>query len=302
MPRFYSELQHASLENLSSDPTAGVAGRVIRNTTDGKVKVDNATNYRAFIVNDDKAVIGNNGTANNNIRLHRGASSVLQFVQGGDVTAEGTLSTALAQISAKFESYLDASKPSPGNAGRVIFITDLLTLLVDNGSAWIPLGSGGGGSSILWYEDENAPSLATINRMQVYSFGQGQGQTIYTEYKVPTSYAIGRPITLKVNHYSADTSGTFLLQTVTTLIRNATDIVSSTTNQRTSTNSAITASGANQNEIQTAICDLTSSTGTINSVAVSPGDTLLIALTRDVGDTAVGQVGFLHKQCEVITS
>lgn len=134
MPKIYGEIQEASLENLASDPSANTAGRIWHNTATGLVKVDNGTNKRALLRNDDKAVIGNNGTANNNIRLHRGASEVLQFVPGGDTTAEGTLATSLAQVSAQLENYTTAGQPAAGNAGRVIWNTTDSELRVDDGA------------------------------------------------------------------------------------------------------------------------------------------------------------------------
>jgi hypothetical protein len=77
------------------------------------------------------------------------------------------------------------------------------------------------------------------------------------------------------------------MRTVATLIRVATDPVSSTTNQRTSTNAAITLSGATQDEAQLLDFDLSSATGQINSVAVSANDLILVRLFRDT-DTATG--------------
>ena len=109
MPKIYGEIQDACIENLSSDPSATTAGRIWRNTTSDLIKTDNGSNKRALLRNDGNLVVGNNGTANNNVRLHRGAASVLQFVQGGDSTAEGSLSTSLALISARMETYTDAA-------------------------------------------------------------------------------------------------------------------------------------------------------------------------------------------------
>lgn len=131
-----SQLERAQQENLSSLPSAATAGRFAWNTTDGKSYVDDASNWRALLRNDGKAVIGNNGTAASNTRLHRGAAAVLQIVIGSDVTAEGTLSTALAQISARAENYIAAGLPTFGNAGRVAYVTDTGFLNYDTGAAW----------------------------------------------------------------------------------------------------------------------------------------------------------------------
>jgi hypothetical protein len=163
--------------------------------------------------------------------------------------------------------------------------------------------SGGGGSGVVldWYEGANSPVLNTLNNMQVYSFNNAEAQELYSEMTVPTDYVVGTQLVFKGKFYSDDTSGTMLMRTQATLIRKETDVVSSTTNQHTSTNSAVTASGANQNEIQQISCDLSSSTGTINSVSVSAGDTILVRLYRDT-DTSTGVIGFLKKQGEVRTS
>lgn len=138
--KLYGQAENAQLENKAADYTAGPVGRIWWNTTSGQAKIDDGTNIRALIRNDQKAIFGNNGTAANNIRLHRGAAGVLQFVAGDDVTAEGTLATALNQISSKFENYTDATKPAFGNPGRVIWVTDLVSLYVDTGSSWAAIG------------------------------------------------------------------------------------------------------------------------------------------------------------------
>lgn len=133
--KVYGNLERASIEALSSDPSQGVLGRIWWNTTSGLTKTDDGTNIRALLRNDAKAVIGNNGTANSNIRLHRGAAGVLQFVTGGDATAEGTLSTSLNQISFRAENYATAGLPAAASAGRLIWNTDLSTFQADTGAA-----------------------------------------------------------------------------------------------------------------------------------------------------------------------
>lgn len=140
MPKFYSQLEEASLENLSSDPAAGTAGRVFRNSTENRVKVDDGTNIRALLRNDGNCAIGNSGTANNNVRLHRGGNGLLQFVAGGDATSEGSSSTNLAQISAEIENATSGARPANGNAGRAIWVTDTQRLQIDDGSAWRTIG------------------------------------------------------------------------------------------------------------------------------------------------------------------
>lgn len=133
----YGQLKKATFEVLSSDPSGNVQGRVWLNSTSSQVKMDSGSVKRAFLLNDGHAIIGNDGTANNNIRLHRGAASVLQFVLGGDTTTEGTLATSLAQLSSRIENYTNAGKPAVGNAGRLVWLTDLSDLRMDNGAAYV---------------------------------------------------------------------------------------------------------------------------------------------------------------------
>jgi len=63
--------------------------------------------------------------------------------------------------------------------------------------------------------------------------------------------------------------------------------MSSTTNQRTSTNSAITLSAGTNNIPQNVTFDLSSSIGQINSVNISSGDTILINLKRGTDTSTV---------------
>lgn len=137
----YGQIENAQLENKASDYTAGVVGRIWWNTVAGQARLDDGTNIRALLRNDGSAIFGSSGTATDNIRFHRGAAGVLQFVSGADVTAEGTLSTSINQISGRLENYLDAGKPAPGNPGRAIWTTDTVTVQVDTGGSWTMLAA-----------------------------------------------------------------------------------------------------------------------------------------------------------------
>ncbi len=158
--------------------------------------------------------------------------------------------------------------------------------------------SGGGGGSLQWVEDANSPVPTIQNLDQVYLYQSGLGQSLYAMIRVPTSYAGGTQINLRMPWYSPDSSGNVLMQTIATLIRNATDTITSTTNQRTSTNSAVTLSAGTVNEPQGTIYDLTSSTGQINSVSVSAGDLIRVEFKRGT-DTATSDVAALVYATEV---
>lgn len=142
MPNILGQLKSACLEILASDPTGHTQGRIWYNSTEDRIKFDNGTGIRALLKNDLKLVIGNSGTAATNVRLNRAGTGIMQLVLGNDVTAEGSLSTALAQLSSRLENYLDAGKPAFGNAGRLIYVTDTNTLQFDTGSAWQIVGAG----------------------------------------------------------------------------------------------------------------------------------------------------------------
>jgi hypothetical protein len=137
-----------------------------------------------------------------------------------------------------------------------------------------------------WREQLNPPTPVDEYGSLVYSWSAGAAQTLYANVTVPATYITGNKITMKVKFYSSGyTSGTDLMTTTATLVRSGTDSMSSTTNQRTSTNTAVTPSGSLVPYSVT--FDLTDTTGKINSVAVSAGDTIVVALTRGTDtDTA----------------
>lgn len=149
--------------------------------------------------------------------------------------------------------------------------------------------AGGGGGSLQWIENANAPVPTVENNVRVYLFQSGLAQALYALIKVPTGYAVGNPIKLKTDLYSPDNTGTALIQSVSTLIRQGTDAMSSTTNQRTSTNAAVTLGVGTVNIPQGLTLDLTDSSGNINGVAVNPGDLVLVDLTRG-SDSALSDV------------
>lgn len=235
-------------------------------------------------------------------------NSTIVLRDGSGNFSAGTISAALTGTASGNTTY------SANNHGVVISSgTNAMTVIAPDASTTKVLTSGGasadpswqtatggsgGGATVQWEEGANAASNVIINNMATYSFGAGLSQNIYSDIKVPAGYSAGTQIKLKCSIYSADSSGTFLMQTISTLLTNNSSLVSSTTNQRTSTNSAITATAGNQNKIQNVAFDLTDASGQINSVAVAANDTIEIQMTRGT-DTATGSVIFLYKQCEV---
>lgn len=185
----------------------------------------------------------------------------------------------------------EIATPAVPVAGRrkTYFKTDGNLYQLDSAGVERPIGTGGGGGSLQWIEAENAPVAVLENFIRAFAFEATLAQGLYALVKVPSSYISGSPIRLYSEFYSADAAGTALIQTLTTLIRQGVDTVSSTTNQRTSTNAAVTLSGATQNIPQGLTLDLTSTTGQVNGVNVAAGDLLLVRIQRGT-DTATGEV------------
>lgn len=160
---------------------------------------------------------------------------------------------------------------------------------------------GGGGGSIIFEEGANSPIKSIINGVGVYEYEATLGQNLFTALRVPSSYQTGTQIFLKILIYSSDTTGNILIQSVSTLIRPQTDAISSTTNQRTSTNSAISLGAGTVDEPQVVSLDLTSSSGQINGVPVSAGDLILVSQLRGT-DTSTASLFFILQSAEGVFS
>lgn len=179
----------------------------------------------------------------------------------------------------------------------------IILIYDNNASRWQVFGGsggagGGGGGSLQWIEQGNSPTPNVENLVQNYLFASGLGQELYALVKVSEYYSPGRQIKMVGSFYSPDSSGTALLQTVATLIRPATDAITSTANQRTSTNSAVTLGAGTVDKPQKVTFDLTDASGQINSVAVSKGDLIIVKLTRGT-DTATSDLRALVYGAEV---
>lgn len=145
----YGPLIRAQFENLTANPGTGVTGRYWFNTTDLKAYLDSGTQVRAFLLNDDKLIVGTSGTTASNVRIHRGAAALLQLVPGSDATAEGSLSTSLAQVSARQENVTSGALPASGSTGRLVYATDTQKLLVDTGASFIQVGDAAAGFAVV---------------------------------------------------------------------------------------------------------------------------------------------------------
>jgi hypothetical protein len=276
--KVYGALERAQLETNAADPT--VPFQLRWNSTSGQFMLVDAANARAMLRNDGKAIIGNSGTASENVRLHRGAVSVLQLVPGDDTTAEGTPVTTLQSLDARAPAYTDAGKPAAGNPGRVIWNSTYSALNVDTGAAWNAVGSGGGvGAFLNFYPAPgNGPAQKeTVAGLTYWEFVDGYGEILWGFLKVPESYQAGKQIKLAVTVESDEAGSAELkFQAQTYLIRSGTDAMSSTTNSGTA-EAAYSPASVFAKEL---VLNLTDASGEINSVAVSAGDILKIALSK----------------------
>lgn len=148
MPKFYDELQEVQLQSLTTAQETAVrlarVGGVWWNSDTSRVHVSEGTNAYAIFRNDAKFIVGNSGTASNNVRIYRSGASKLQFVKGDQTTAEGTVNnTSVAEICARAENYTGGGKPSAdaANAGRLIFNSTDGSIEYDNGGTWVQIGA-----------------------------------------------------------------------------------------------------------------------------------------------------------------
>jgi hypothetical protein len=160
------------------------------------------------------------------------------------------------------------------------------------------LPPGGGGGSLIISEITNPPVKSFSSNMAVYEFEAGLDQSLYVTINIPSTYIAGSPVKLKIKAFSLDTSGTILLSSNAVLVRSETDDYDSTTNARTSTNSAITMSASNDKELQKIILDVSSTIGQVNAVSIAALDTLIVRIFRNT-DTATGVVYYVAGSEEV---
>lgn len=201
-------------------------------------------------------------------------------------------------------NYLDldvlGSDPAVPAASRVRFYQKSGVLYTkDQFGSVSPLGAGGGGGAgAEWWPNAGLAPVDTEEYGQlVYNYGSGLTQKLTIWLKVPTSYLAGRQVNMKISQYSPSAANTMLLTSVATLIRKGTDAMDSVTNQRTSTNTALTNTVAKQ--LRESVLDLSSATGQVNGVAISPGDVVKVELSRGT-DTDTADVRFVPSATEVL--
>lgn len=244
------------------------------------------------------------------------ATSSQQYIFTGATTQTVTLPVVTTLQNGYYYKITNLStgqvtvQTSGGNSLQVMSAnSQLIATVLDTGggtgtASWtahystIAPSGGGGGGALKWIcGDGLCPPATEENYLQVYLYNNADSQYLYTTIRVPSSYTAGNQINLKLVFYSPDNANNVKFICTSTLIRVGTDAVTSNTNQRTSTNAATTLTAANQAETQT--CDLTSTIGEINAVAVAAGSLIKVRVERYSLDTSTSDARLVPDAAEV---
>lgn len=168
--------------------------------------------------------------------------------------------------------------------GQLCFATDTQVMyqIVDN--ELVPLGAGGGGVSLKWNKDTNAPVTEYVDGFELESFSNLESNELYATLIVPASYRPGKPIKLVgAQFFCASTTGNVFFKAQTALV-NSGLVLGSYPNLHNSTNAQVTVPGVSNTLASVGEVDLTDSLGRINLVTVNPGDKLRIRFFRDTAN------------------
>lgn len=169
-----------------------------------------------------------------------------------------------------------------------------------------PLGGGGGaaGGGVfldLFSPDDGTGAIecrAPVSAQKALRFDVAAMNRALGTIKVPQGYSQGSQIRLRMTGETAATGGSMAIRVKTNLIRRGTDACGSTANQNSATGTFTGQTPANA-LLETSV-DLTSLTGTVNGVTVSPGDELELALD-EVGSSDLGAELYLRKAAVEVT-
>lgn len=178
----------------------------------------------------------------------------------------------------------DAVTYSASDVGKIYRTTDSNTFWLlkhQTGPVFQALGGGGGGGGVILEGGTSFPVPIQTNEYdtEVFKFTNGGTESVYWRCKLPNSYTAGTQVFLYLTYYSPDTSNTLLISSTSYLKRPATDAASSVANSYTSTNAAVTLSGASE-LLRTVVLDISNASGQINSVALAAGQDILVRIFR----------------------
>lgn len=213
--------------------------------------------------------------------------------------------TVLVQsnISQDESSNYDSSGIMLGNKNSFIRFNQTLGQLQfsNDGIRYQAFGSGGGGGGGANWQPVSgaAPTPDFEYDERIWKFEQGALQALTLWVKVPSSYLAGSPISLKLNHYSPSSTLNYKFLSTATLVRKGIDAITTSTNQRVSSNSDVVNTLSNQ--LTEVTYDLSSSLGVVGAQAVSPGDILKVVVQRvaPAGSEDLADLRFIPSSTEI---
>lgn len=181
------------------------------------------------------------------------------------------------------------STPSAGLTKIYVKSSDNKVYLLGSNGIETPVGSGGGGSSLIWRDGDTAPMDESQDGIFIKSFSHLESQEMFLTVNIPSDYVTGTQITLRGgSFFTPATSGNVLLKSLTTLLRPSSTVIGTYTNQYTSTNTQLSVNAVANTLTNIGNIDLTNGSGAINSVAVLAGDKLIVKLFRDIASETSG--------------
>ncbi len=275
------------------------------NLTSAFVYVGNVSNVPVGVAISGDVTITNAGVVAigaNKVTLAMQATIATATFLGRTTAATGNVEALTVTQATALLNVFGADAGSGGVKGLVpaTVAGDSAKFLKGNGT-WAASSGGGGGGSLQWVEDTDSPVPVVTSGVRFYNFEAALTQPLWALIKVPTGYIAGTQIFLKTFTLSPDSSGSVLISSVATLIRAGITVMTATTNQRTSTNAAVTQSGATATIPQALSLDLTDASGQINGVAVAAGDLIKVKIFRGT-DTATSDAQVPVYGAEVTTS
>lgn len=179
-----------------------------------------------------------------------------------------------------------AANPTSGIQGRVVYNTVTKRAQLDTGNQYVSLG-GGAAPPVRFRNYQNGPNEAFINGIQLFDFSVNGDQEVWASIKVPSDYVAGLPITLEGGLFACNQGSGFVRFAVDAyLMKSASSILGTPGTPYQSTNAKVSVPSTLNRLTAIGSIDLTSSTGTINGVAVAAADLILARLYRDI----VGEV------------
>jgi hypothetical protein len=295
----FSQLLYARIHQTASDLAETISGLIWQNTTTPRLKYYNGSAVKELVELDTAQTLTNKTLTSPVITTPTGIVKSDVGLGNVDNTSDATKNAASATLTNKtittpivtnpnidlitFDHQTTPSAPAAGKTKFYIKNTNKV-YIIDSDGVERPVGSGGGGSSLIWEKlGDLSPSNESQDGIRLEGFGHTDVQELYLSVNVPSDYVAGTQITLLNGaFFISATSGNILFRTVTSLIRAATTVLGTYSNSHTSTNTEITANGVSNTLTNVGDIDLTDSDGLINGVAVAANDKLRIKLTRAI--------------------